>query len=151
MRLKLIEQLKFKLAGRSVPVVRVSEVDIESGLIRTLQDVGTCKDRSNSIISTWDEKGWEKEKGTYPITKLDAKGNAEMCWIVSQRGQTCNLYTKPWKGPALEQVLGRAATADDIADAMDLGRSMRNMMIGLIIGVMLGWLIIGPMINTVLS
>lgn len=151
MRIKFVEQLKFKLSGRSVPVLRVSEVDSTTGRIRTIQDVGACKDRPNSIISTWDEKGWEKSAGANPITKLDAKGNAELCWIVSQRGQTVNLYTQPWAGPSNEEIIGRASTADDIASAMDLGKSMRNMLIGLLIGILLGWLIIGPMVTTVMS
>jgi hypothetical protein len=149
--MKILEQLKFKLTGRAVPVMRVSEVEQEGGKIHTLQDIGTCKDSPNRLVETWDNKGWEKKQGITPITRLNAKGDQEMCWIVSERGQTVNLYTQPWKGPALEDVIGKAATVTDIADAMDLTPSMREKLIFMVIGIMLGWLIFGPMINKILS
>lgn len=149
--MRIIEQIKFRFSGRSVPVYRVSEVDQTTGLVKTFQDLGDLKDRPNSLINLWDEKGYEKTKDAMPITHLDSKGNAKLAWVVSARGQTVNLYTQPWQGPCNEEIIGRASTADDIAAAMDLGRSMRNMAIGLIIGIMMGWLIIGPMLNKILS
>jgi hypothetical protein len=149
--MKIIEQLKFKLAGRAVPVMRVSEVEQETGKIFTFQDLGTCKDSPNRLVATWDNKGWEKTAGITPVLRINAKGDQEPCWLVSERGQTVNLYTQPWKGPALEDVIGKAATVTDIADAMDLTASMRDKLLWMVIGIMLGWLIVGPMINTVLS
>jgi hypothetical protein len=74
-----------------------------------------------------------------------------MAWIVSENGETVNLYTKPCDFPKREEVIGHAATMDDIADSMDLGKSMRNMLIGLVIGVFIGWLVIGPVFNQILS
>jgi hypothetical protein len=151
MKIKFLEQISFKLAGRSVPVMRVSEVEQDTGKINTLQDIGTCKDSPNRLVETWDNRGWEKTKDVSPITRLNAKGDSELCWVVSARGQTVNLYTQPWLGPALEEVIGKAATVDDIATAMDLTPSMRDKIVWMIIGIMLGWLIVGPMINTVLK
>lgn len=150
MKIKYIEQLKFSLTGRSVPVIRVSELD-DTGKVGTIHNVGMVKDRANSLVNTWDEKGWEKQKDTRPVALIDPKGNTALAWIVSEDGRTVNLYTQPTAFPRREVVIGHAATMDDIADSMDLGKSMRNLVIGLIIGVMLGWLIIGPMLNTVMS
>jgi hypothetical protein len=149
--MKIIEQLKFKLTGHAVPVMRVSEVDQdEKGLIRTLWIVGTCKDTPNRLVNTWDNKGWEKAKDTQPITRLNEKGIPESVWIVSERGQTVNLYTRPWEGPNLEDIIGKAATVDDIAQSMDLYPSMRDKMIFMVIGIFIG-LVLSPMLGAVMS
>lgn len=140
MKIKFIEQWKFRLTGRSVPTMRVSEVE-DTGRVGTLMDIGTCKDRPNSIVNTWDEKGWEKLKGTMPITFIDGKGNPEMRWIVSSEGHTVNLYTSPDNYPDREEIIGHAATMDDIADSMDLGKSMRNILIGGILSAPVWWII----------
>lgn len=154
MRLKFIEQWKFKLSGRSVPVMKVSDIGPD-GKVLSLQDLGLIKLRPNSLINTWDEKGYEIERDTPGyITRIDEKGIPKDARIVSSAGHTVDLYVHPYyKNPApnREDVIGHAATMDDIADSMDLGKSMRNLVIGIIIGIMLGWLIIGPMINTMLS
>lgn len=150
MKIKFIEQWKFRLIGRSVPVMRVSDIDKE-GRVHTLMDVGTCKDRPNSIVNTYDEKGWEKAPDSMPVIFLSSKGTPEQRWIVSESGETVNLYTKPVTFPNLEEVIGHAATMDDIADSMDLGKSMRNLLIGMFIGIGLGAFIIGPMLTKMLS
>ncbi len=150
MKFKLIEQLKFKLSGRSVPVIKVSDVESD-GRIRTLQMLGVLKNRPNSLLNTWDEKGYEK-RGNGFITLVDEKGIPIDAYAVSEAGMTVDLYTIPPSDyPNREDVIGHAATMDDIADSMDLGKSMRNIFIGLFIGIALGWLIIGPIINKLLS
>jgi hypothetical protein len=61
--------------------------------------------------------------------------------VVSAAGRTCDLYAAPYysgKRPDREDVIGKAATMDDIADAMDLGKSMKNLGIGLIIVLLVG-------------
>ena len=49
--------------------------------------------------------------------------------------------------PPTWKMFGKAATMDDITEAMDLGKSMRNMIIGLIIGLGVGAFILGPIIT----
>jgi len=147
---KIIDQIMFKLLGKSVPVVRVSEVENNGGLIHTLTYVGLMKDRPNSLVNSFDVKGYEKAKNTTPIVRVSDKGIADMCWVVSERGQTVNLYTQPWKGPNLEDVIGKAATADDIADAMDMNKSSRQLWIGIVIGIGI-WMIVGPLISAAMS
>lgn len=148
--MRIIEQIRFKLTGKSIPVMRVSEVESQGGKIHTLQYVGLMKDRPNSLINTFDVKGYEKAKDTVPITRLNESGIPEQCWIVSSRGQTINLYTQPWEGPNLEDVIGKAATADDIAEAMDMNKSNRLLYIGIAIGIGI-WMIMGPIIGAAMS
>jgi hypothetical protein len=140
MAIKFIEQWKFRLSGRSVPVMKVDDITAD-GQIKTLQAVGECKDRPNSIVNTWDEKGWEKQPGTEMITLIDDKGIKSMVWIVSAKGVTCKLFTVPYAGPMLEDVIGRLATMDDIADAISLGKSMRNLFIGGLFSAPVWWIV----------
>lgn len=146
MRIKFIEQWKFKLSGRSVPVVKAEDIT-DNGLVCTLHLLGNNKKRANSIISTWDAKGWEIDKYSTKITLIDEQGIPKSAFVVSDEGKTINLYTAPVLNPNLEDVIGHAATMDDIADAMELGKSMRNMVIGLLIGMGIGAFILGPIIT----
>jgi hypothetical protein len=143
---RAIDSLKFRLNGRSVNVLKVSDSN-EDGKILTLQTIGKVRLRPNSLVEAWDPKAWEIDPA-HPgyITLIDAKGNIENSRVVSSAGRTVDLYispnfTKDDKAPDREDVLGRAATMDDIADSMDLGRSMRNMVIGAIVSAPLWWLI----------
>ena len=151
--MKIIEQIKFKLSGKSVPAIKVADVD-SNGRVGTLQDVGPVKDRPNSLVDGYYEKGWEKSPGVAPVTFVDQKGNKDMRWIVSESGRTVNLFVDPYlqeHAPSREDVIGRAATMDDLAEAMDLGRSMKNLMLGLLLGVGIGCFILAPALSKVLS
>ena len=68
-----------------------------------------------------------------------------------EKKHTTDLYVERQHGPNLEHVIGYAATMDDIAEAMDLGKSMKNLYIGLFVGIGIGAFFVGPMIQTVLS
>lgn len=157
MKIKFVEEWKFKLTGRSVPVVHVSDVDPETGKVRTLRLLGTAKDRPNSIVDTYDVKGWEKKGGA--INFIDAKGVQYIAYICGESGQTEDLFIKQRTFragdsklfPNLEGIIGPAATMDDIGDSMDLGKSMRNLLIGMVIGIFIGWWIVGPMFGAILS
>ena len=150
MRIKTIERIKFRLSGRSVPVVRVTDSN-EKGQINTLHLLGELKARPNSLINTWDEKGYEIIPGQGFITLIDESGIPKGAYVVSSAGMTTNLYTEPVDRPNLEDVIGHAATMDDIADSMDLGKSLRNMAIGFLIGAGVGALILGPMFTKIMS
>lgn len=154
MRFKFIEQWRFRLEGRAVPVLKVSDVG-QDGKVLSLQDLGEIKLRPNSLINTWDEKGYEISKETPGyITMISEKGIPRDARLVCTAGRTVDLYIHPfYKNPApdREDVIGHAATMDDIADSMDLGKSLRNLVIGLIIGCFIGWLIISPMFNIIAS
>lgn len=129
MRIKFIEQWKFKLQGRAVPVMKVEDID-SNGKITTLHFLGNCKRRANSLVSTWDAKGWEIDPRYGPIRYIDDKGIESLIYVVSEAGNTAPLATRINTFPNLEEVLGKGATMDDISEAMDLGKSMKNIMIG---------------------
>jgi hypothetical protein len=141
MALKIIERIKFSLTGRAVPAIKVAD-EGPGGKVLSLQILGSVKMRPNSMVSTWDQKGWEIDQ-EHPghINIIDEKGNAVLGRVVSAAGRTCDLYAAPYlsgKRPDREDVIGKAATMDDIADAMDLGKSMKNLGIGIIIGLLVG-------------
>lgn len=149
MRIKLIEQWKFKLAGRAVPVINVIDEDI-AGRVEGIHLIASAKDRSNSVVFTWDGKGFEKDKDNPPISVTDDKGITTR-YYVSKGGRAISLYSRMTAFPNLEKVIGAAATMDDIADSMDLGKSMKNLVIGLFVGMGIGALFLGPMLTAVMS
>lgn len=148
---RIIDQLVFKMTGRSVPAMRVSEVDKETGQIFTFQDLGYVRDDPNRLVRVWDQRAWEKKQGAGPIVRINKSGIPEMCYVVTERGETCKIYTQPWEGPALENVIGKQAALDVIADVMGLVPSMRDKIIFMVVGIFLGAMIIGPMFSTMLS
>lgn len=118
--------------GRAVPVIKVEDID-HQGRITTIHHLGNCKRRANSIISTWDAKGWEIDPRYGPIRYIDDKGIESQIYVVSEAGKTSPLATTINTFPNLEEVIGKAATMDDIAEAMDLGKSTRNIIIGALV------------------
>ena len=140
MRIKFIEQWKFRLAGRAVPTVKAEDIT-DDGMIGTIHLLGDCRMRANSIINTWDSKGWEITKDSKKITLIDEKGISKTAFVVSDAGISINLYTQPSAFPNREDIVGKAATMDDIADAMDLGKSMRNIIIGGIVSAPVWWIL----------
>ena len=150
MRLKFIERIKFRLMGRSVPVIRMTDLG-ENGKINTIHFMGELKARSNSLINTWDDLGYEITDGEGFITLVGEDGIPKGEYVVTPQGRTANIYVQPFKGAAWEQTIGRRASADDIADSLDMGRSMRNLVIGMIIGMAVYAGLIGPMLSAVLQ
>jgi len=144
MRIKFIERIKFSLTGRSVPVVKVADIGPD-GKVLSLQMLGPVKDRPNSLITSWDEKGWEKDNDSPGYLNLiDEKGTTALSRVVSCAGRTTDLYVHPYfrnPAPDREDVIGHAAMMDDIADSMDLGKSFRNIAIGIIIGAPVWWIV----------
>ena len=135
-----IERIMFTLFGRTVPVVRVADID-DTGKINTLQILPAVKDRANSLVDTFGAVGWEKVPGRGYITFIDAQGVQQGAHVVSQAGMTVNLYTEPRGYPNWEEVIGKGATADDIADNMDLEKSNRKLFLGIAIGMPIGYMV----------
>jgi hypothetical protein len=86
-----------------------------------------------------------------PVT--DEKGLVSNTFIVSDAGQTINLYTdpRPEDYPNWATLLGKLFMADDIADNMTLGKSLKNIMIGLLIGLAIGTFFLGPMVQAMMK
>lgn len=144
--LKFIEKWKIKLFGRGVQTFKIEECD-QDGKVLILRNVGKTKRRANSIIETWDSKGDEIVEP--PIEYME--NDVTMPAFIAKGGRTVNLYTDKSMYENLEHVIGKGATLDDITDAMDLGKSMKNTVIGIIIGVLVGVSVISPMLDKMFS
>jgi hypothetical protein len=150
MRIKFIEQMKFRIKGRAVPVIVALDIN-QDGRIGALHLAGEMGRRDNSIVNPWDEHTYEIDRDAQVIPVLDEKGIALNTHIVSESGKTINLYTYPRAYPNARSILGRFSMADDIADNMVLGKSMRNLFIGLLIGLAVGTFFLGPMIQAMMK
>jgi hypothetical protein len=150
MRIKFIEQIKFRLKGRAVPVIVALDID-KNGRIGALHLAGEMGKRDNSIINPWDEHTYEIDRDAQVIPVLNEKGIATNTHIVSESGKTINIYTTPRREPSARSILGRFSMADDIADNMVLGKSMKNLVIGLLVGLAIGTFFLGPMVQAMMK
>jgi hypothetical protein len=152
MKIKFIENWKFKIRGRVVPVIVAQDISAE-GKIGSLLIAGELGKRDNSLVDAWHEKGYEINRHAMAIPVTNEKGLVANTYIVSDAGQTINLYTdpRPEDYPNWATLLGKLFMADDIADNMTLGKSMRNIVIGLIIGALIGTFVVGPMIQAMMK
>lgn len=132
-----IEKWKMKLFGRGVQTFKIEEINAE-GRVLTLRDVGKTKRRANSIIETWDAKGDEIRE---PAVNFITSDSIIQPAYIAHGGETIALFVTPSKFPNRENVVGKAATLDDITDAMDLGKSVKNIVIGGLLSAPLWWLI----------
>jgi hypothetical protein len=147
--MKTYDRIAFKLFGRGVLCLKPLDIDKE-GKVNTIR-LMTVKERANSLIDKWDVKGWEKVPGKGLITIIDAKGISQSGYVLSEAGQTQDIYVGSASHVNLEDVIGKAAMVDDISDALDLNKSLKQMVIGLLIGIGLGAFILGPMLTKMMS
>ena len=142
-----IDRWMYKLTGKKIPVFQI--VDVESdGKIKSLTLANWLR-RHNSLLETWNVLGCEIDpEGLLSYT--DPSGLTQPAYA-EFKGITVPLYVSPRTYPNHEKTIGGAATCDDLAEALDMNKSIKNLVIGMLIGIMLGWLIIGPMFNTILS
>jgi hypothetical protein len=150
MKIKFIEQWKFRLKGRAVPVIVALDID-QDGRIGALHLAGDMGKRDNSIVNPWDEHTYEIDRDAQIIPVLNHKGISTNTYILSEAGKTINLYTYPRREPNLRTILGKFSMADDIAENMTLGKSMKNLLIGLLLGLGIGAFILGPMIQAMMK
>jgi len=146
--MKLWERITFRLSGQGVPVVRLSNVG-SGGEFRTIQIIDKVKKRGNSLIETWDQIGWEIDKD--PIELIDQKGISRIGYVVDEAGRTVQISRSGKVIANWESIIGKGATLDDIAEALDLNKSYKHLAIGLVVGIGLGSFIIGPMITSMLK
>jgi len=130
--------------------MKILDVDV-AGKVNAIQMIAACKDRPNSLLCTWDGTGWEKDPQYGPIDITDVKGITTKHWIVSEQGKSTGLWTRMSAFPNREKIIGTGANMDDIAEAMGYHPPMRDKIIFLGIGILAGWLFIGPIMNGVLA
>ncbi len=132
-----IEKWRMKLFGRGVQTFKVDEI-ANDGRVLTFRDAGKNKRRANSIIETWDSKGAEIKEP--PVNFITSDSITQPAFI-TQGGETIALYIRPSIYPNREEVIGKAATLDDITDAMDLGKSMKNILLGGLLSAPVWWML----------
>jgi len=132
-----IEKWKMKLFGRGVQTFKVDEYD-ENGRVLTLRDAGKNKRRANSIIETWDAKGAELRA---PAVNFITSDSLIQPAFITQGGETISLYIRKPNFPNREDVVGKAATFDDITEAMDLNKSMKYLVMGGLFSAPVWWLV----------
>lgn len=144
--MNFIEKWKMKLFGRGIQTFSVEEFD-EHGRVLVLRNSGKLKRRANSIVETWDAKG--SEVHAQPVNFISDDHITQPAYI-TQGGETIDLFIRKSTFPNREEIVGKAATMDDIADAMDLGKSVKNIVLGAILGAPVWWFIFQAM-GTMLS
>lgn len=132
-----IEKWRMKLLGRGVQTFKVEEIDGD-GRVLTFRDVGKTNRRANSIIETWDAKG---DEITEPAINYITADSLIQPAYVAHGGETIALYIRKSTYPNRESVIGKAATLDDITDAMDLNKSVKHILIGALISAPVWWII----------
>jgi hypothetical protein len=140
-----IDKWTYKLFGRKVPVFRVRDVG-QNGEIKSISLLKWV-DRPNSLIESWNVIGAEKSGAGVGLLQFTDEAGLTQPAFVEYKGRTVSLYTEEITTPNLEKVIGSGAMLDDIAESMDLGKSMKNMVIGILIGIMIGWLFVAPIVN----
>ena len=140
-----VEKWKMKLFGRGVETFKIDEMAAD-GEVLTLRHVGKTKRRANSIIETWDNKG--DEIVAAPIHFISSDHVSQPAFVATG-GVTVKLYARPSIYPNREEVIGKAATFDDITEAMDLNKSVKNIIIGILIGMVLYAVVVGPMLGAI--
>ena len=155
-----IKKWQARLTSPKVPVVRFANA------AKTIEFMGYLRKRENSLIDPWNPRGYEIHSG--PI-EIMINGKKEMGYAVDEAGITVDLHRDITLLPAVpvqgndpkglfevdelmipkkgvinycwEGVIGRLATLDDIADGLDLGKSPKDKIIGIIIGIPIGWIL----------
>lgn len=149
MRIKFVEKIRFRFMGRAVPYMKVIDEDV-AGRVEAVQFINSAKERENSVICTWDGTGFEKDKDNPPITVIGDNGLTSR-WFVAKGGKAISLYTRMSAFPNRERAIGAKALMDDAAEAMSLHPSMREKMIFMGIGILIGWIFIGPIMSGLMS
>jgi hypothetical protein len=146
--MEFMEKLLFKMTGRKVPVFQVLDVDNQK--VKTLR-FARWQDNPNSLLYRWDVQGAQKTNAG-KITFIDESGLSQIAYV-EYLGQTIDLWVS--KGfedvPNREKVVGGLLTIDIFGELLDIGKSMKNMLIGIFIGMALYGLFIGPIIGAMLS
>lgn len=145
--INFIEKWKFKFFGRGVQAFCVEECDNQLGKVLILRDIGKVKRRANSLLESWNSKGWEI---TSPPVQLIRNDVYEPAYVVLG-GETVDLFTIPSIYPNRENIIGAASHLDDIGDSLDMGKSPKNLFIGAIAGMLLYAGLIGPMLSAMFS
>jgi len=130
-----------RLTAPKVPIVCLTNQ------ARTIEFIDNCVKRGNSIIEPFHQNGWEIKSSPVEIVK---DGKKRIGYVVDEAGITVSFSRNIQIHSALtggdvsynwQGVIGKCSTLDDINEGLDLGKSMKNTVIGLIIGIPIGWIL----------
>jgi len=142
--MEFIEKTMFKITGRKVPVFQVKDVDNQK--IKTIR-LARWQDNPNTLLEKWDVQGAEKSNAG-KITFIDEGGLSQVAYV-EYLGQTVDLWVS--KGfedvPNREKVVGGLLTIDIFGELLDIGKSMKNVAIGFLIGCAVYATFIGPILG----
>jgi hypothetical protein len=139
-----IEKWKYKLTGRTVPVIRVVDVE-QDGKIKSLT-ISKWVRKANTLLETWDNIGASIDSPDGILSYTDESGLTKPAYA-TYKGTTVPLYTIPIPYANHERTVGAAATVDDLATVLGIAPSMRDKIIFLLIGLMIGWLFVAPVVS----
>jgi len=144
----IIEKIKFKMTGRKVPVFRV--MDVENQKIKTLH-FSRWVELPNTLLQKWDVLGAQKQNAG-KITYIDESGLSQVAYV-EYLGQTIDLWVS--KGfeevPNREKVIGGLVTIDIFGELLDIGKSNKNIIIGILIGWATWASFLGPLLGAMLK
>ena len=148
--MRFLDRIKFKLTGRSVPAIKCQDVDV-AGRVTSLQMYAAVKDRPNSLFASWNGEEWEKDPENPPINVILDNGTQTKQWIVNEVGKSCSLYTRMTAFPNKEKLIGAVSNMDDFAEALQIKPTMREKVMFMILGILMGVFIVQPMMATFLK
>ena len=157
----MVRRFFWRLSGEKVPVVRLANN------ARTIEFMGYLKKRENSLIEPWKQKGYEIRS---PPIEIINNGKKEIGYAADETGITVTFNRDIKVRPAIEigsnpedlfgkapdqllipqsgeikynfdGIIGRCSTLDDISEGLDLGKSWKNTFIGLVVGLVIGWIL----------
>jgi hypothetical protein len=148
--MRFLDRIKFKLQGRSVPAIKCQDVDVV-GRVNSLQMYGAVKDRPNSLLASWNGEVWEKNPENPPINVTLDNGTSMKMWVVGESGTSCSIFTRVPTFPNKEKLQGAVSNMDDFAEALQIKPTMREKVMFMILGILMGVFIVQPMLATFLK
>lgn len=156
-----LQKLKFRFFGQKIPIVRYSE---NGSCIEVIDQVNL--EPGGLIRDSWSGNGYELQPGIRPV-KIIVGNRQRMGFAVSERGVAVNvedrvkLHNKPivqgTRDRAIdgsseitlkfEGMIGALTAGNMIEKAIGLEPNDRALWIRLIIGILIGWLIVAPLVT----
>jgi len=148
--MSIFHKWKSRLIAKTVPAIIVHDafnIEVHDGLVK-----GT-----NTLFDPWQEKGYEIHADPIHIIRGGKTVSGYLCSSygmtaelkedihVHPTGLTSDIFIR-WDGS-----IGAMLQADVIAKATELAASMRDKLIFLGVGLLLGWTVLSPIMGQILS
>ena len=147
----IIAKWKSRMFAKTVPAIIVHDeinIEVHDGLVR-----GT-----NTLTDPWTERGYEIKTDPVRITR---NGKTETGFVCVPYGATAGLTvdlkssaTGIDKGTVLirwDGIIGKLLSADVIEKGTSLAASMKDKIIFLVVGMLLGWTVLSPIMGQILK